>query len=134
MRSQKALITMLRGLVKLLGEEADRNPQFAAELEALLSPLSNNKPGRKQVTAVTEPTDLPDIHAEFASKGEAEFSLWLCNQPIGILRALIRRHDLDATRRTAKWKNTEQLSSFITDQIRSRRARGSGFLITGNRG
>ena len=131
MRKEKVLIELLRGLVKLLGEEADRNPGFADQLDALLSPIPSSKTPRRRVRK-PEPQNVPDIHAEFTSRGEPEFCLWLRNQPIGILRALIRVHDLDATRRTAKWKDPEKLSAFITDQIRSRLARGSGFLTPGD--
>lgn len=39
MRKEKPLIALLRGLVDLLGEESERNPMFAAKVEALLSSL-----------------------------------------------------------------------------------------------
>jgi hypothetical protein len=132
MRNQKALIAMLHGLVKLLSEEADSNPQFADKLDALLSPLPSHKAQSRQRTPRADPDTRPDIYAEFASRGESAFMTWLRDQPAPLLRSLIRRHDFDATRRTAKWKDTAKLSTFIADQIRSRLARGSGFLTTGN--
>ncbi|MEJ7608099.1 MAG: hypothetical protein WKF37_17980 [Bryobacteraceae bacterium] len=102
MRKEEALITMLNGLVKLLSEEAGRNPDFANRLESLLSPLQAPKP-----TPSTKPNqlDLPDVYSEFSSRGESEFRLWLRDQPVAVLYALIRRHDLDATGRSAKWKD-----------------------------
>ncbi|MGH9721859.1 MAG: hypothetical protein ACRD8O_16765 [Bryobacteraceae bacterium] len=130
MRKEKTLATLLNGLAKLLNEEAARNPEFAARLEALLSPTVADSSGRKK-PAKAEPRNLPDAYAEFAARGDSEFQLWLRDQPTGILHALIRRHDLDATRRSAKWKDAEKLSAFIADQIRSRLARGSGFLRSG---
>ncbi|SRR6266567_3167145 len=133
MRNQKALITMLQGLVKLLSAEAERNPKFADELDALLSPLPTGKPRRKQQNQGLPLESLPDIHTEYSTKGEFGFRLWLRDQPIEILRSLIRAHDFDARRRTAKWKNTEQLCEFITEQLRARLARGSGFLLSGDR-
>jgi hypothetical protein len=130
MRKEKALMTILSGLVKLLSEEAGRSPDFAHRLDALLSPLPNGKAPRKRPTVKPEPQNVPDAYAEFTSRGEAEFRLWLRDQPTGVLHALIRRHDLDATRRSVKWKDPEKLSAFITDQIHARLARGSGFLST----
>jgi hypothetical protein len=43
MRKEKSLIALLRGLVDLLVEESDRNPKFAARIEALLSGLPERK-------------------------------------------------------------------------------------------
>lgn len=127
MRNQKALINVLQGLVKLLSEEVERNPRFADSLDDLLSPLAAGNPPtkRKQGPAVNT---LPDIHTEYSTKGESGLRQWLREQPIEVLRALIRVHDFDARRRTAKWKNAEQLSEFIVEQLRARLARGSGFL------
>jgi hypothetical protein len=132
MRNQKALIEMLQGLVKLLSEEAERNPKFAGSLDDLLSPLAAGNPRSKRKLGPALET-LPDIHTEYSTKGESAFRQWLREQPIEVLRALIRAHDFDARRRTAKWKDTEQLSEFIIEQLRARLARGSGFLSSGNR-
>jgi len=132
MRKEKALITMLRGLVDLISDEAARNPEFSNRLDLLLSPLPKRKtPQRKR--SVRLGVDLPDIYREFGSRGQTEFTHWLRAQPIDSLRAVIRLHDLDATRRTSKWKDSDKLSHFITEQIRARMARGSGFL-TGDSG
>jgi len=59
---------------------------------------------------------------------DSEFSLWLRQLPIQVLRRLIRHHDFDAQRRTAKWKEQEKLVEFIIERIQSRIERGSAFL------
>jgi hypothetical protein len=128
MRKEKALTALLQDLVKLLAEEAARNAQFAAQLDALLTPVPSGRTQRKRRVATPKPEDIPDIHAEFSSRGESEFHLWLRDQPVAMLRALIRVHDLDAARRTNKWKDPDKLSAFITEQMSARLARGSGFL------
>lgn len=130
MRKEKALATLLNNLAKLLNEEAARNPEFASKLEALLAPASPTQSARPKA----EPKDVPDAYSEYTARGESEFRLWLRDQPREVLHALIRRHDLDTTRRSAKWKDPEKLSAFIADQIRSRLARGSGFLSSGDLG
>jgi len=128
MRNQKALIALLNGLVNLLSREADRNPEFAEQLDALLSAIPSRAPRRRRISPQEERQSLPDVYAEFASRGDSEFQLWLRDQPLAVLRGLIRLHDLDPTRRTAKWKNDpEKFGTFITEKIRSRLARGSGF-------
>jgi hypothetical protein len=129
MRKEKALIKLLEDFIGLVGEEAARNPEFGSKLEELLSPISNDRTPKKRVRAPKQ-LNLPDIHAEFGLRGETEFQLWLRDQPVAMLRALIRSHDLDAARRSAKWKDPEKLSAFITEQIRARLSRGASFLST----
>jgi hypothetical protein len=131
MRKEKALITLLRGIVDLLAEESARQPQFAARLESLLSTLPERrgpaqKPAKRQSSA-----RLPDIYGEWTARGEADFRLWLCDQPVAVLRAVIRAQDLDPTHRAAKWKETEKLAGFIADSLRARLSRGSAFIGRG---
>jgi hypothetical protein len=130
MRKEKALIQLLNGLVKILAEESDRNPAFAGQLDELLDPIPARTSSRRERAPRVQPQNVPDIHAEFTTRGEHEFRIWLGDQPVPVLRSLIRLHDFDAARRTSKWKDPEKLSSFIADQIRSRLSRGAGFLST----
>jgi surfactin synthase thioesterase subunit len=69
-----------------------------------------------------------DLHGELQARGEQEFRHWLREQPADALRASIRAHDLDPSRRTAKWKEAEKLADFIADALQARLARGSAFL------
>jgi hypothetical protein len=127
MRKEKALLTTLNNLVKLLSEEAGRNAEFANQLDRILAPIPAANAALKKKGA-SGPTEIPDVYSELSARGEVEFRLWLRNQPVRTLYAIIRRHDLDASRRSFKWKDPEKLSAFIADQLRSRLARGSGFL------
>lgn len=130
MRNEKALIKLLRGLVDLLADEAARNPDFAARLNDALAglPKESAKPANQRAML---PAELPDIHAEWNQRNETDFRLWLRDQPISVLRALVRTHDFDPTRRTTKWKEAEKLADFIADGLKARLARGSSFLGRG---
>ncbi len=128
MRKEKALISLLRGLVKLLAEESSRNTEFASKLDSLLSELPERKATPKRSATKLPPEHLPDIHAEWNARGEIDFRLWLRDLPVPVLRAVIRSEDLDATRRTTKWKETEKLAVFIADSLRARQSRGSAFI------
>jgi hypothetical protein len=128
MRKEKELINLLRGLVALLAEESECNQEFAQKLETLLSGLPEKKTGIKKAAKTSSPKQLPDIHAEWQARGETDFRLWLRDQPIAVLRAIIRSEDFDATRRTSKWKEAEKLSQFIADRLRDRQSRGSAFI------
>lgn len=128
MRKEKALIGLLRGLVDLVAEQSARNPEFASKLDTLLSALSEKKAAPKRSATPPLPVRLPDIHAEWNARGETDFRLWLRDQPIPVLRGVIRAEDLDAARRTAKWKEAEKLAEFIADSLRARQLRGSAFI------
>ena len=131
MRKEKALIALLRRTARLLAEESKRNPEFAARLESLLSePRERTAPTRRPATdRPTEP--LPDVHSEWSMRGETDFRLWLRDQPLPVLRGVIRSEDFDPARRTAKWKEAEKLAAFIADSLRARLSRGSAFISRG---
>jgi hypothetical protein len=127
-RKEKALIALLRGLVDLIADEAAMNPAFAGRVERLLSDMPERKVPIQKRAPKPRTENLPDIHAEWNARGETDFRLWLPDQPIPILRAVIRSQDLDPTRRTAKWKEAEKLADFIADSLRARLSRGSAFI------
>ncbi len=129
MRKEKVLIGLLQDLVDLLAEESARNPEFAARIDRLFSDLPKRKKPPRKSTAKNQPLEpLPDIHGEWNARGETDFRLWLREQPIPVLRAIIRTQDMDATRRTVKWKEAEKLAEFIADGLRTRLSRGSAFV------
>jgi hypothetical protein len=103
------LIGILSGLVDLLAEESGRNPDFANRIDGLLSELPEKRTvTKKRATKSPSPKQLPDIHAEWNVRGESEFRLWMREQPIPELRAIITPQDFDATSRTSKWKDIEK--------------------------
>ena len=128
MRKEKELIDLLHGLVDLIAEESTRNKEFAQRLESLLSGLPEKKNRTKKTEKSSSPIHIPDIHAEWQVREEIDFRLWLRDQPIAVLRAIIRTEDFDATRRTTRWKEAEKLSEFIADRLRDRKSRGSAFI------
>jgi len=128
MRNKESLIALLSGLVKLLSDESESNPEFAARLERLFAGIPQQPVSAKKSVKTPPPVDLPDIHAEWNSRGEVDFRLWLRKQPVPVLRAIIRSQDIDSTSRTTKWKEAEKLADFIADNLRSRLSRGSAFL------
>jgi hypothetical protein len=128
MRNEKALIMLMRKIVNLLSDECKRNPEFSDRLGNLLFNLPPGKEFEKIVVKSQLPKNLPDIHLELQARGDTNFRLWLCDQPIPMLRAIIRSQDFDSTRRTTKWKEAEKLADFITDGLRARLSKGSAFI------
>jgi hypothetical protein len=129
MREEKALIRIFRKIAELFGEEAARNPEFAARVDSILSELPAKKKPAPKKAAVMSPTELPDVFLEWKSRGANDFTLWLRDQPLAVLRGVIKLHDLDASKRASKWKDAEKLAHFIAEQMRSRTSRGSSFLV-----
>jgi len=127
MRKEKALVVLLRNLVDVLAEEAAHNPQFSARLEHVLEAIPERRNAKARRMNPKRRELLPDVHAEWNARGESEFRLWLREQPIPIIRAVIRVQDLDPTRRTVKWKDAEKLAGFVADSLRTRLLRGSAF-------
>lgn len=132
MRKEKGLTNLLRGLVDLLVEESERNPEFASKIDALLTQIPERKQASRKSVGSKSQIELPDIHAEWASRGDIDFRIWLRDFPIQELRAIIRTHDFDPMRRSIKWKDSEKLADFVTDALRARLARGSAFIGTGD--
>jgi hypothetical protein len=129
MRKQEAVIKLLRRVVDVIAEEAKNNPEFAKKLEAVL--IAPPSVRARKGDEIEEPVELPDIYSERLVRGDREFRMWLRDQPVEVLRGLIRRHDLDAARRTSKWKEAEKLSDYIADQLQSRTTRGASFMRGG---
>jgi hypothetical protein len=128
MRNKSSLIRLFRGLLNLITDEAERSAEFSAKLDDLLAPIpSKTRLKGARSKAKPEP-DVPDIYAERKMRGEDEFRLWLRDQSVPVLRAIIRKHDLDSTRRTARWKDAEKLAAYIADGLQGRLARGSSFM------
>ena len=129
MRNKSALIRLFRALLELVADEAERNGEFAARLDDLLTPIPAAKPRPKGTRSkVKLEPDVPDIYAERELRGEDEFRLWLRDQSIPVLRGIIRKHDLDSTRRTARWKDAEKLGDYIAGRLQGRLERGSSFM------
>jgi len=127
MRKEKELVTLLRSLVDLLADEADRNPDFASKLGAVLDGLPSKKLSSRGSSRNFQGT-VPDVYSKWAALNETEFVLWLRELSIEVLKSIIRSNDFDPTGRGSKWKDVEKLSSFIGDSVRARAARGSAFM------
>ena len=130
MRKEKALVALLRDLVDLLADEAARNPDFGARIEQLLDAIPDRRKAKQRKASPKQHEAVPDVHAEWSARGEKDFYLWLRDQPIPTIRAVIRAQDLDPTRRTVKWKDADKLAGFVADGLRARLSRGSAFIST----
>ncbi len=127
MREEKLIIRILNDLATLVAEEASQNPKFAERLGSILTAVpSNRKPVKSQKAVLDE--ELPDPFAEAKARPAGEFELWLRDLETPILKALIRKHDLDSSKKWQKWHEPEKFAKLIAEQIQARMQRGSSFM------
>jgi hypothetical protein len=125
MRENHLLIRILRGLTQLVTDEAAANPEFAKKLDHLLQDIPQKRSTREKTVADER---LPDIFAAAREKEDRDMEIWLSEMDVPVLKAIVRKHDLDSSKRSRKWNEPEKFAKFITEQIRARMQRGSTFL------
>jgi hypothetical protein len=128
MQTSKKLERVLWDLVALLEDEAGRNPEFAARLEAIVAPLPERAVKRTAKTRREECVAVPDVLAEFQAKGEEEFRFWLRDFDLRTLKAIVKRNGFDPARATQRWTDPDKFVSLICSQVKSHLERGSAFL------
>lgn len=128
MRKEQVLTRILRDLAHLVADEAAVNAQFAAKLDLIILDLGRSK---RVVTKRVQDDQVPDIFTAAADKSDPEFELWLAGLELPVLKAIVRKHDLDTSTRTRKWREPAKFAKFIVDQLRARLRRGSTFLTGG---
>jgi hypothetical protein len=131
MQSTKELIHALRDLLKLVEEEAGRNPNFAARLEAIAAdfPLKGREKTAKQKRKASQSV-VPDIFAAFQEKGEQEFRFWLRSLDLAALKAIVKKNGFDPAKASARWTEPDKFVALIEEQLIARLKRGSAFLPT----
>ncbi len=130
MREKNLLIRILRDLASLIEDEASKNPAFGSRLEAVLQEVPRRE--KKRATRkVIRDDQLPDLFLEAKARSASDFEHWLASLNIPVLKALVRKHDLDSSRRTQKWHEPEKFAKLIAEQIQARMQRGSAFLSSG---
>lgn len=127
MQPTQKLSRLLRGLLALVNEEADRNPDFAARLAELLE-----ESGNKERTTHAKPsaTDdpVPDVFALYQDKGDEEFRFSLRAFDLATLKRIVRANGFDPGKTTRKWTDPDKYVALIADQTAARLRRGSSFL------
>jgi len=126
MQPTKKLTSILRDFLALVDDEAARNPEFAAKLEAIMAELPT-RPARppRPPKAVVE---IPDVFAALKDKGEVEFGFWVRTLDIPTLKAIIRANGFDPAKASQRWSNPDKFVGLVVEQTVARLKRGSSFL------
>lgn len=129
MQSTQKLTRTLRELLKLVEEEAERNPNFAARLEAITAELPSQigkKVSKQNKTAKS--ATAPDVFAALQEKGEEEFRFWLRSLDTATLKSIIKVNGFDPAKVSSRWTEPDKFVALIFEQSIARLKRGSAFL------
>jgi hypothetical protein len=126
MQPTKKLTPVLRDLLALVDDEAGRNPEFAAKLDAIMAelPARPARPPRLPKPAMT----IPDVFVALQEKGEVEFGFWVRTLDIPTLKAVIRTNGFDPAKASQRWTDPDKFVGLVIEQTVSRLKRGSSFL------
>jgi hypothetical protein len=127
MQRAKTLTKLFKALAELLADEAERNSAFAEKLDGILAPLpkpTGKRTGKGTLTA----NDVPDVYAEYQSRGEDEFRFWLRGLDVLTLKGIVKVNGFDPSDVSRRWVEVEKFVPFVTGQVKARLRRGSGFM------
>ena len=129
MQSTKKLTQVLKDLVALIEDEAQRNPVFAERLEAITSDLSVSakKSGEKKAHPVAQ-IEVPDVLAVFQERGAEELGFWLRTFDLQTLKVVIKQNGFDPGKVATRWTDKDKFVALIVEQTLARLKRGTAFL------
>lgn len=129
MQRGKTLTRLLRRLAEVVAEEADQNPAFAARLDGILADVPGPLCGKRPEATKGAPTvEVPDVYAEYQQKGEEEFRFWLRGLRREVLKGIVKANGFDPGKVSRQWTEPEKFTELITEQLKARLNRGSGFM------
>jgi hypothetical protein len=126
MQPTKKLTPVIRDLLALVDEEAGRNPEFAAKLDAIMAELPARLARPPRMPKPVMP--IPDVFAIFQEKGELEFGFWVRTLDIPTLRAVIKKNGFDPGKASQRWTDPDKFVRLVIEQTVARMKRGSAFL------
>ena len=108
--------------VKVVAEQAERDPDFAARLEAALGGefAPSRASRRKRAPAAFDPVTA-------AYDGADALRARLAALSADQLKDMIAEHGLDPTGRANRWRKPERLVGLIVDRAIERAQKGRGF-------
>lgn len=120
----------LHDLVRVVVEEAERNPEFSSRLEEVLSLRpeklqQQSRPANRRAPAVLDPVDL-------ARQGESVLRERLQELSLDQLKDIVADYGMDTSKLVLKWKTPERIIDHIAEVSIGRAKKGEGFLSSGS--
>jgi|GEM_PF-1148113 len=115
----------LESLAKLLGDEAERNPRFREQLQAILERSTYTVEHPRRIK--TEAPETPDPFDAFRTMGPEKFRAHLGEMRLETLRQIVRHHRLDPSRLSERWKSKDRFVDIICQRVEARAKQGEVF-------
>lgn len=133
------LRTILRNLVKVVSDEADRNPEFAERLQEVLisarpkdrpkrphivkeSGLRRVRPANRRPPAILDPIKL-------AEEGEKALRTQLNQLTLEQLKDIVADYGMDQKRLVMRWKRSDRVIDKIVEISLTRARKGDAFRM-----
>lgn len=123
MKLKKALQDLMRVVI----DEADRNPEFAKDLEIALElepkpeKATTSRPARRRAAAVLDPISL-------ARDGEDALRSRLSALTLEQLKDIVAEYGMDPGKLVMKWKTPDRVIDRIVEYSVTRAKKGEAFL------
>lgn len=124
------LRTKLINIAKAVADQAERSPEFAAQLASILGmdathkpraePTANVRPKNRRTPAVLDPVAV-------IREGEGVLRERLSTLSLEQLRDIVADHRMDPTKLVMKWKDISRVIDRIVEVSSSRATKGDAF-------
>lgn len=118
---------VLQDLVRVIIDEADRNPEFAKEIEIALGlepkpeKATSSRAAHRRATAVLDPISL-------AREGEDALRSRLGALTLEQLKDIVAEYGMDPGKLVMKWKTPDRVIDRIVEYSVTRAKKGEAFL------
>lgn len=124
----------LNDFIRVVAEEAERNPDFARRVEEVfgLQPkppkppkLNTSRPANRRTAAALDPVQL-------VRQGEAALRMGLGRLDIEQLKDIVADYGMDPAKLVMKWKDPQRIIDRIVELSIGRARKGESFLTSGS--
>ena len=130
------LRTILRDFVKVVSDEAERNPEFAERLRIVFEPNTERPNKRRSAASATgskgtrpanrrPPAVLDPV--ELAAQGEESLRAELAALTLAQLKDIVADYGMDRDKLVMKWRTTNRVIGRIVEVSISRAQKGDAF-------
>lgn len=121
----------LNELVRVVVDEAERNPDFARRIEEALGLQEKpKKPTLSRASHRRAPAALDPV--ELARQGEAALRARLAELNLEQLKDVVADYGMDPGKLVMKWKTADRIIDRIVEVSIGRARKGEGFLSSGS--
>ncbi len=116
----KKALSDLTKVVKVVSDEAERNPEFAKRLEESLNRDHKRKRRNRRAPAVLDPVAL-------AAEGEDGLRSQLARLNLDQLKDIVAEYGMDPKKLVMRWKRPERVINVIVESSLGRARKGDAF-------